>query len=87
MATIVAGWDLGDDWRLDGALRYAYGEAHAGWYSRWSPSIVLRVPVTERFEVHAEWFGSYTQGLVADTQQQVAAERHTLRPGKRRRWP
>lgn len=29
---------------------------------------MLRAPVTERWEVHAEWFGSYTQGLVDDTQ-------------------
>ena len=69
VATLVAGWDIGGDWRLDGAVRYAYAEAHEAWYSRWSPSVVLRVPVTERFEVHAEWFGSYTQGLVQDTQQ------------------
>jgi len=25
------------------------------------------VPVTERLEVHAEWFGTFTQGLVDDT--------------------
>ncbi|MFN6190002.1 MAG: transporter [Planctomycetia bacterium] len=69
VATMVAGWDLVADWRLDSAIRYAYAEGHAGWYSRWSPSVVLRMPVTERFEVHAEWFGSYTQGLLDDTQQ------------------
>jgi len=68
VATIVAGWDLGGDWRLDGAIRYAYSEGAVNWFSRWSPSVVLRAPVTERWEVHAEWFGSYTQGLVEDTQ-------------------
>jgi hypothetical protein len=69
VATIVAGWDLFDEWRLDGAIRYAYSEAHEGWFSRWSPSVVLRRPVTERLELHAEWFANSTQGLVADTQQ------------------
>lgn len=68
VATIVAGWDLGGDWRLDGAIRYSYSERHSEWFSRWSPSVVLRVPVTERWEVHAECFGSYTQGLERDTQ-------------------
>lgn len=69
VATIVAGWELAAGWRLDTALRYAYSEGLEGWFSRWSPSAVLRMPVTERFEVHAEWFGSFTQGLVHDTSQ------------------
>ena len=69
VATIVAGWEFAADWRLDTALRYAYSEGLEGWFSRWSPSVVLRMPVTERFEVHAEWFGSFTQGLVDDTSQ------------------
>ena len=68
VATLVAGWDLGADWRLDSAIRYAYSEGHDEWFSRWTPSVVLRVPLTERIEVHAEWFGSYTQGLTYDTQ-------------------
>jgi hypothetical protein len=68
VATIVAGWGLWDDWRLDGAIRYSYSDGPVNWFSRWSPSIVLRAPVTERWEVHAEWFGSYTQGLADDTQ-------------------
>jgi hypothetical protein len=68
VATYVVGWEFWDDWRLDSSLRYAYSEGTTTWFSRWSPSVVLRVPVTERFEVHAEWFGSYTQGLVDDTQ-------------------
>jgi hypothetical protein len=67
VATYVAGWELPADWRLDAAIRYAYSEGEANWFSRWSPSVVLRVPVTERLEVHAEWFGTFTQGLVDDT--------------------
>lgn len=69
VATYVTGWQLFGDWRIDGSIRYAYSEAHEGWFSRWTPSVVLRAPVTERFEVHAEWFGSYTQGLATNTQQ------------------
>ena len=67
VARYVAGWELPADWRLDAAIRYAYSEGEANWFSRWSPSVVLRVPVTERLEVHAEWFGTFTQGLVDDT--------------------
>ena len=67
VATLVAGWELEREWRLDGAIRYAYSEGAENWFTRWSPSVVLRVPVTERWEVHAEWFGSFTQGLIDDT--------------------
>lgn len=62
VATAVAGWELPIGWRLDTAIRYAYSEGLADWFSRWTPSAVLRIPVTERFEVHAEWFGSFTAG-------------------------
>jgi hypothetical protein len=34
-----------------------------------SPSVVLRVPCTSRWEVHAEWFGNYTAGLPGATSQ------------------
>lgn len=67
VATLVAGWDLGEDWRLDGAIRYAYSQGAVDWFSRWTPSVVLRVPVTDRWEVHAEWFGNYTSGLTDNT--------------------
>ena len=67
VATIVAGWKLPLEWRLDGAIRYAYSEGETNWFSRWGPSAVLRMPVTDRWEVHAEWFGTFTQGLLNDT--------------------
>lgn len=69
VATLVAGWEFLGEWRLDGALRYSYSEGIENWFSRWSPSVVLRIPLTERWETHAEWFGSYSQGLVDDTVQ------------------
>jgi len=77
VATGVAGWELPREltprtappWRLDTAIRYAYTEGNLGWFNRWSPSVVLRMPLTGRFEVHAEWFGSFTDGL-ADNQHQ-----------------
>jgi len=67
VATYVAGWELENGWRLDSAIRYAYAEGLTDWFSRWTPSVVLRMPVTERWEVHAEWFGNHTAGLVDDT--------------------
>jgi len=67
VATAVAGWALPGGSRLDAALRYAYAEGLVDWFSRWTPSVVLRMPVTDRWEVHAEWFGNYTSGLTDNT--------------------
>lgn len=76
VATAVAGWEFWSaeagqppPWRLDAALRYAYTEGNLGWFSRWTPSAVLRMPLTERVEVHTEWFGSFTYGLANDQHQ------------------
>lgn len=77
VATAIAGWELparfaangAAPWRLDGALRYAYVEGAVDWFTRWSPSAVLRMPVDERFEVHLEYFASFTQGQIDDFSQ------------------
>ena len=71
VATYVAGWELpvrmptrgARPCRLDSAIRYSYAESRINWFSRWAPSVVLRIPVTDRFEVHAEYFGTFPQGL------------------------
>ena len=67
VATIAAGWELPAEWRLDAAIRYSYSEGAENWFSRWGPSVVLRIPLTAHWEVHAEWFGTFTQGLLDDT--------------------
>ena len=67
VATGVCGWQFAGGCRLDAAMRYAYSEGAIGWFDRWSPSVVLRVPVTERFEVHAEYFDTFTQRNLIDT--------------------
>lgn len=66
VATVVAGYELPGEVRLDGSLRYSYAEWETGWFSRWAPTVILRVPVTERWELHAEWFETFTQGLPID---------------------
>jgi hypothetical protein len=66
VATTVFGWEFPAGWRCDAAMRYAYAESDTAWFSRWGPSVVLRLPVTDRWEVHAEYFGTFTQGLIDD---------------------
>ena len=71
IATAVAGWELpiqfptrgAGPWRFDTALRYSYVEGPADWFSRWGPSAVLRLPLSDRVEAHAEWFGTFSEGL------------------------
>lgn len=67
VATLVAGWELPGEWRLDTSLRYSYAEWETGWFSRWAPTVILRMPVTERWELHAEWFETTTFGLPIDS--------------------
>ncbi len=70
IATLVAGWELpfafaghgAQPWRLDTALRYSYVQSEGSWFNRWAPSAIVRMPMTERFEVHAEWFGTFSEG-------------------------
>jgi hypothetical protein len=70
VATGVWGWELAGGYRLDTSLRYAYTEGLFTWFSRWSPSVVLRIPFTDRWETHVEYFGNFTNGNVVDTSQE-----------------
>ncbi len=65
--TYVFGWELPEQWRFDAAVRYVYADSTEGRFDKWVPSAVLRMPLTDRWEVHAEWFGAWTAGLVDDT--------------------
>jgi len=61
------GWELANRWRLDSSMRYGTEHDLADAYNQWAPSVVLRVPLTERWNVHAEYFGIYSQGAAHDT--------------------
>jgi hypothetical protein len=67
VASIVWGWELPEHWRFDAAFRYVYADSEEGTFNKWQPSAVLRMPLAERVEVHAEWFGTWTDGLENDT--------------------
>lgn len=62
-ATSAWGWEFDEGHRFDAALRYVYADSEEGTFDKWMPSVVLRWPITERFEVHGEWFGTWTRGL------------------------
>jgi hypothetical protein len=69
IATGVAGWELANRWRFDTAIRYGTASAEGDLFSRWAPSAVLRVPVGERWGVHAEYFGVFSAGRPENTAQ------------------
>ncbi|MFM9025598.1 MAG: transporter [Planctomycetaceae bacterium] len=66
-STYAFGWELPREWRFDAAIRYVYADSTEGRFDKWLPSAVLRIPLTDRWEVHGEWFGAWTAGLGDDT--------------------
>lgn len=66
-ATYALGWTLPEGRRFDAGIRYVYADSEEGTFDKWMPSVVLRWPITERFELHGEWFGTWTKGLEDET--------------------
>lgn len=56
------GWELANQWRLDSSMRYGTEHGPGDAFNQWAPSVVLRVPVSEKWHAHAEYFGIYSQG-------------------------
>jgi hypothetical protein len=61
LAAYVLGWELPRKWRLDGSIRYGTESESHDRFEVWAPSVVLRVPLSERINVHAEYFGLFSQ--------------------------
>lgn len=59
----VFGWKIFDDWHLDSSIRSISTQEEDDHYNLWAPSVVLKVPVAERWNVHGEYFGLFTNGL------------------------
>lgn len=62
LAAYVFGWELANRWRLDSSMRYGTEHIPEDAFNIWAPSVALRVPITERWNVHAESFGIYSDG-------------------------
>jgi hypothetical protein len=57
------GWTLPNGWVWDTAIRWGTGYLEAAdSFDQWAPSTVLKVPVGERWNVHAEYFGIFSAG-------------------------
>lgn len=62
VGTYVFGWELPNRWKLDSSFRYGTGSEHEDRFNEWAPSIVLKMPLAERVNVHAEYFGIFSSG-------------------------
>lgn len=66
----IFGWKLFDDWQLDSSLRYVSTKEEGDHFNQWAPSVVLKVPVAQRWNVHGEYFGIMTDGRTIGRNQQ-----------------
>lgn len=69
-ATYVTGWTLPNDWIWDSAIHYGATRLEEDDFNIWAPSTVLKIPIGERFKVHAEYFGIFSDGRADETVQQ-----------------
>lgn len=80
IGTYVFGWQLpvafsSKRWKWDSAIRYSYDSSEGDHFNLWAPSTVLKIPVGERWAVHGEYFGVFSQGRERDRSQ------HYFSPG------
>jgi len=62
MAGEVFGWRFAGGWEWNTAIRYGTGFAEVDAFNQWAPSTVLKIPVGERWNVHAEYFAILSDG-------------------------
>jgi len=54
------GWRFANGWEWTSAMRYGTGFEEDDSFNQWAPSSVVKVPIGERWNVHAEYFGIFT---------------------------
>jgi hypothetical protein len=77
VGTYVFGWKTPRDRQVAAALRYGTASESGDHFGIWGPSVVLKVPLSEHWEVHGEYFGLFSQG------KENNFTRHYLSPGFR----
>lgn len=75
ITTYVFGWELPYRMKLDAALRYGTASEKEDHFNLWAPSVVLKAPLGERWNVHAEYFG------IMSTQKERDTNRQYISPG------
>jgi hypothetical protein len=70
VAAYVAGWTLPNKWNLDTSMRYVAASEDGDHFNQWAPSIVLKVPLSERWNTHVEYFGVFSDNQANNTNPQ-----------------
>lgn len=70
VGTVVTGWTLANRSKVDAAIRYSADVVEHDHHNLWAPSIVWKLPVWSRANVHAEYFGIFTTGRRDNTNAQ-----------------
>ncbi|MFM8584100.1 MAG: transporter, partial [Planctomycetaceae bacterium] len=70
VGTVVTGWTLANRSKIDAAIRYSPDVVEHDHHNLWAPSLVWKVPVWSRVNVHAEYFGIFTTGRRDNTNAQ-----------------
>ena len=71
----VSGWQFAEGWSFDTALRFSSGSVEHDRFHVWAPSVVLKIPLGERWKPHLEYFGIFSDGREHETVQ------HYFSPG------
>lgn len=58
----VLGWELPGEIALDAALRYVASSEEGDHFTQWAPSVVVKVPLSEQWNAHVEYFGLLSDG-------------------------
>ena len=64
------GWTFSNKWQWSSAVRYGTANDQGDNFNQWAPSTVLNVPLGERLNIHAEYFGVMSAGKAAPQSQQ-----------------
>ncbi len=65
-AGYVFGWKLSDGWKLDSAIRCVFDSEHGDRFESFAPSVVLRKSLSDRWNVHAEYFSHFSRNREVD---------------------
>lgn len=74
-AGYVFGWEFQNSILWDSAMRYSTGSLEEDHFNIWSPSTVIKIPVGEKWKIHAEYFGVFSEGREEESTQ------HFFSPG------
>ena len=69
----IAGWKFFNNWQLDSAIRYTATREKEDHFNQWAPSVVLKVPVGERWAAHTEYFGIFSDGKATGSNRQYVS--------------